>query len=161
VDNHNNLRHALPSLEDTWVTQRWEIRAFYFLLAITEVNVYLALKYFLWPSEGRDVIPTLVQFRRKFSWMLIDNQWLPNEYNVEEDDMEGIDNMHITVTTPPHAKEYCIHLWDCSAKAKYQQYICRAKRGRKQVMTCCRYKLGYWMCDEHLMEHVAKHSKID
>ena len=26
VDDHNNLRHALPSIEDTWVTDLWECR---------------------------------------------------------------------------------------------------------------------------------------
>ena len=111
--------------------------------------------------RGQEVFPTLVQFRRKFSWMLIVNQWLTNNANVEEDDMEGIDNVQITVTAPPHAKEHRNHRWDCSAKAKYQQYVCRAKWCRKQVMTCCRYQLGYWLCDEHLMEHAANHSKID
>ena len=25
VDDHNNLRHALPLVEDSWVTHRWEI----------------------------------------------------------------------------------------------------------------------------------------
>jgi len=24
VDNHNNLHHDLPSVEDSWITQRWE-----------------------------------------------------------------------------------------------------------------------------------------
>ncbi|KAG7359040.1 transposase IS4 [Nitzschia inconspicua] len=36
VDDHNNLRHSDISLEETWVTHRWENRAFAFILAITE-----------------------------------------------------------------------------------------------------------------------------
>ena len=32
VDGHNNLRHSLPSNEDTWVTDRWDYRVFYFIL---------------------------------------------------------------------------------------------------------------------------------
>ena len=28
VDDHNNLRHSSPSLEDTWVTARWVNRVF-------------------------------------------------------------------------------------------------------------------------------------
>ena len=35
VDDHNNLRHALPSLEDTWRTIRWPTCVFTFLLAVT------------------------------------------------------------------------------------------------------------------------------
>jgi hypothetical protein len=42
VDDHNNLRHALPSIEDSW----WETRVFSFILAITEVNAFLCLRYF-------------------------------------------------------------------------------------------------------------------
>ncbi|KAG7350891.1 transposase IS4 [Nitzschia inconspicua] len=48
VDDHNNLRHSDISLEETWVTHRWENRAFAFILAITEVNAYLAMRYFVW-----------------------------------------------------------------------------------------------------------------
>ena len=41
VDDHNNLRHALPSIEDTWRTIRWVLRVFSFVLAISEVNAFL------------------------------------------------------------------------------------------------------------------------
>ena len=67
VDDHNNLRHALPSLEDTWVTQRWEIQVFAFLLAVTEVNTYLAMRHFVWPKEVFIDQPTLVDFRGNFA----------------------------------------------------------------------------------------------
>ena len=30
INNHNNLRHTLPSIEDTWLTRRWEVRVFLF-----------------------------------------------------------------------------------------------------------------------------------
>ena len=43
VDDHNNLRHSGVSFEETWATKRWENRVFAFLLAITEVNMFLAL----------------------------------------------------------------------------------------------------------------------
>ena len=46
VDDHNNLRHALPSIEDSWVTQQWETRVFSFIVAISEVNAFLCLRYF-------------------------------------------------------------------------------------------------------------------
>ena len=50
VDAHNNLRHALPSIEYTWVTDWWEFQVFDFILAISEVNAFLILHYFfiLW-----------------------------------------------------------------------------------------------------------------
>ena len=42
VDDHNNLRHAGISIEETWLTHRWENRVFAFILLITEVNIFLA-----------------------------------------------------------------------------------------------------------------------
>ncbi len=38
VDDHNNLRHSLPNLEGTWITECWPIHVFSFLLAISEVK---------------------------------------------------------------------------------------------------------------------------
>jgi hypothetical protein len=37
IDDHNNLWHSLPSIEDSWVMQRWATCVFSFILAITEV----------------------------------------------------------------------------------------------------------------------------
>ena len=65
VDDHNNLRHSSPSLENTWVTCRWVNRVFAFLLAVTEINVYLYLRYVLWSNHIDVDIPTLHQFRKK------------------------------------------------------------------------------------------------
>lgn len=45
VDDHNNLCHSFPSLEDTWKTQKWGIRVLTFLLAVMEVNMYLVLYF--------------------------------------------------------------------------------------------------------------------
>ena len=41
VDDHNNLRHQVPAIEEVWGTHRWANRVFAFLLAVTEVNCYL------------------------------------------------------------------------------------------------------------------------
>ena len=46
VDNHNNLRHSVPSIEGTIKTHCWPTRVFSFLIAISEVNAYLAMKEF-------------------------------------------------------------------------------------------------------------------
>ena len=43
VDDHNNLRHSLPSWEDTWVTRHWELHVFAFILAVCEIIAYLAV----------------------------------------------------------------------------------------------------------------------
>ena len=41
VDDHNKLHHALPSIEHTIPMTRWEMRMFFFVLAVTEVNAFL------------------------------------------------------------------------------------------------------------------------
>ena len=45
VDDHNNLRHAVPSVEETWVTIRWALCVLQFLMAVTEVNMYLCMRF--------------------------------------------------------------------------------------------------------------------
>jgi hypothetical protein len=57
VDDHNNLRHSDISLEETWVTHRWENIVFAFVLAITEVNVYLAMRFFVWQCGSASSLP--------------------------------------------------------------------------------------------------------
>jgi hypothetical protein len=64
VDDHNNLHHLLPSWEDTWVTQRWELCVLAFIIAVCEVNAYLAISF----SEGKKKMPTL----QEKIWMAVD-----------------------------------------------------------------------------------------
>ena len=104
------------------MTQRWEIRVFAFLLAITEVNTYLAYKYFVWPGV-LEQIPTLVEFRRKFSRALIDNQWISGGARMDEDEEVTHADEHGRVTARPHAKKYRNRWWVCNAVSKYQQYF--------------------------------------
>ena len=47
VVNHNNLRHALPSIGNTWMTDQWECWGFAFILAVSELNALLILRYFV------------------------------------------------------------------------------------------------------------------
>jgi hypothetical protein len=58
VDDHNNLSHLLPSIEHTITTTRWEMLVFSFVLAVLEVNAFLAYCFFCRP----DPVPTLQQF---------------------------------------------------------------------------------------------------
>ena len=62
---HNNLRHALPSIEDKWVTDWWDCRVFAFILAISEVNAFLILHYFVYCGLHWEGMPTLLEFCRK------------------------------------------------------------------------------------------------
>ena len=55
VDDHNLLRHMVPSIEETWTTDRWANRVFAYLLATSEINSYLAMKHWLWKDEKETV----------------------------------------------------------------------------------------------------------
>ena len=78
VDDHNNLQHSSPSLEGTWITECWPSCVFSFLLAISEVNCFLALKHFVF----QDDMTTYLDFRKELAWSLINNPFLPCESSV-------------------------------------------------------------------------------
>ena len=137
VDDHNNLRHSLPSIEDTWVTQRWENRVFAFLLAISEVNLYLTLKHFCYTNNYSANFPKYIPFRRKFAWMLIDNEYLPEHERVDVDTTILPETEHKVETAPDHASEYRNRRWLCESTKKYQQYTCKWVGCKKMVRTYC------------------------
>jgi hypothetical protein len=75
VDGHNNLHHELPRWEDIWVTKELELRVIVFVLGISKVNAFLAIRYAL----GNEDMPTLLSFCRKLGWQLILNPDLVEE----------------------------------------------------------------------------------
>jgi hypothetical protein len=79
VDHHNNLRHATPAVEESWITMRWECRVFSFLLAVSEINAFLALRYFVLGNNTIEGCPLLIVFRRRLAWQLINNPLLHQE----------------------------------------------------------------------------------
>lgn len=157
IDDHNNHRHSHPSIEETWVTHRWPLRVFSFLLAISEINVFLAYRHFVWRPLKVHKIPTIHNFRRNLAMALINNQWI-----VEEDRAGCADKRkrhaatHDFLTAPPHAKKFCSGNWDVSAKARYQQYACRTPGCKKQVRTYCGCSVGLWMCQSCHQDHVVE-----
>ena len=156
VDDHNNLRHTLPSLEDTWVTQDWPVRVFTFLLAVTEVNTYLVLSSFVFVAGATTLLPTYHEFRRRLAWEFIDNEFLPPDYREDSGSDAGpvcLDNKHCIATAPPHASEYRCRQWFCNAAQKYQQYTCKRPGCKKVVRTYCPCNPGYWLCANHIVEH--------
>ena len=76
VDDHNNIRHELPPIEDTWVTDQCECRVFAFILDISEVNAFLILRYFVYCGLLREGVPTLLEFRQNLVWQIINNIYI-------------------------------------------------------------------------------------
>ena len=111
VDDHNNLRHSLPSIEHTITTTRWEMGVFSFVLAVSEVNAFLAYRFFCRP----DPVPTLQQFWHKLAWQLIKNRFLIQEETAEQNVVRTV---HQLMNALPHATKFQNGVWICNAVPK-------------------------------------------
>ena len=164
VDDHNNHRHSHPSIEETWVTHRWPIRVFSFILAISEVNTWLAFRYFVWGPQKIAKFPTIHNFRRRLAMNLINNRWIVESAEQRLSRKRKLET-HSFCTAPPHAKNFCSGNWDVSAKSKYQQYHCKTNQCSKQVRSYCSCRVGHWMCQSchqcHVVECVTSESASD
>jgi hypothetical protein len=155
VDDHNNKRQDGGSkqglaIESTWVTRRWPIRVFSFILGISEVNTYLAWTYF----KGEKV--EFMVFRKQLAKALIYNRFVDDDGAVEVSrgrKRKVVD--HTLLRAPPHARRWTGDGWDTSAKSRYQQYICGTPHCKAQVRTYCRCDPGTWMCADCLVDHVV------
>eukprot|EP00804_Cyclotella_cryptica_P029088 CCRYP_005269-RA/>CCRYP_005269-RA protein AED:0.29 eAED:0.29 QI:0/-1/0/1/-1/0/1/0/216 len=154
VDDHNNLRHAVPSIEETWVTTRWALRVLQFLLAVTEVNMYLCMRYFVW--DGNEKM-TLLEFRRNLAWDLINNP----DIVVKEEPMRRSKRHrdevsdHVMLTAPRHAKFWDGVKWNLTSKKAYQQYTCSVPRCTSKIRTYCACNPSKWVCACHWRMHFA------
>ena len=156
VDDHNNLRHALPSLEDTWRTTRWEIRVFTFLLAVTEVNVYLVLRWFVCIGASKKLLPKYHEFRRRLAWLFIDNPHITTQYTEPQLDYFAHVADHKVCVAPKFASFYKNRKWVCEAKTTYPQYTCQVPGCSKTIRTYCACNPGIWLCTNHILQHVVE-----
>ena len=168
VDDHNHLRHAIPSIEATWVTHRWANRVFSFLLAISEVNAYKAFLYFKSKHNPDLTDMTLNQFRRKLAMALIHNEYLITSEDTRTPKRRKrgrSEILHVITSAPPHARKFERGKWDLTSAAKYQQYVCRHPGCSIKTRHYCRCSPGQWMCKScfplHIMCEVTTESGSD
>jgi len=156
VDDHNNNRHALPSLEDTWRTTRWPVRVFTFLLALTEVNTWLVLRVFVFIGARAGSLPKYHEFRRRLAWQFIDNKYLHAQPVAAAQPYFAHIGDHTMQTSPPKAREYRNRKWVCDAKQTHQQYTCSVPGCKKKVRTYCVCTPGAWLCTDHMIQHAVE-----
>jgi Transposase IS4 len=77
VDSHNAQRQAPISLEETWATKSWSNRVFAFLLAVSEINVYLSYKFF--NNNKEKEYKGILEFQKDFAEMLLYKKYLVEE----------------------------------------------------------------------------------
>ena len=147
LNNHNTYWHDCKtkhglSLEETRKTTRWENRVFAFNLAVSEVNAYLAMRYF------GELNITQIQFRKKLVFELIHNtlESVTKEERPERRRNKGQNTLHKITTAPPHSdfegkkqiKKY---------KQKYQQYKCDTPGFPKFIRTVCNWTKDIFQCN--------------
>ncbi len=126
VDDHNNLRHLQPYIESTLIIRRWFICLFSFILAISEVNTFLAFRYFIWKEEPDKM--TLYQFCQKLILSLINNEYLHTDEDgtklLRKKSQRKLDQLqstdHVRLSAPPHSKKIYFGKWQLMSKAKYR-----------------------------------------
>lgn len=156
IDDGNNNRHATPSFEQTWLTHRWAIHVFSFFLAITEVNIFFAFRYFVWKGEEK---MSLLQFCRNFALALIDNDYLKEEMGERSVGQRrrrrsGRNVSHDPLSAPLHASKWDGQKWICKSKSKYQQFVCSGRGCKVQVRAYCSCNPSRWLCQSCHTDHV-------
>ncbi len=145
----------LPSIEHTITMNCWEIPVFLFVLAVTEVNAYLAYQFFCRP----DPVPTLQQFCHKLAWELIKNKWLARE---DLNESHVVTTVHQLTRAPNNATKYVNGRWQCNAKQPHQNYPCTFKKcgvTPKHIKTYCSCSPGKRICKFCHAAHFVKELK--
>jgi hypothetical protein len=152
IDSHNAKRHAPISLEETWGTKWWPHRVFAFLLAVTEVNIFLASNYFY--SKNYE---SMIDFRKVFAEKLIHNYYLINQKVSNETDSAkkrrrgSTRPTHALNTLPKNCKFYNSSIVE--SQSEYPQFKCIGCNRR--VRTYCRSSLGQIRCNDCFAQHFA------
>ena len=157
IDDHNNNRHSVPALEDTWLTSRWSNRVFCFFLAVSEINAYLMLNYFIWRKNPKTFVkPTVHQFRRTLANELIYNSFLEDHVTcgLEKRKRKRTAD-HELLVAPKNAKKFKYGRWECDAKQTYQQYTCSTYGCTKRVRSYCSCSPDIWLCQPCHSNHIV------
>ena len=157
VDNQNNLRHALISIEDKYMTDWWECQVFAFILAISEVNAFFILYYFVYCGLRWEGMPTLLDFFGSWHGNLLTIYRLDNGRGGGEFLSYFI---HRLMTALRRARKYHNRRWICTSQNSYQQYRC-SFQCRKKIWTYCVFNQGVWIYSDCNVQHVLIASSYD
>ncbi len=153
VDDHNNLRHAVPSIEGTFLTSRLPLRVFSFLVAVTEINAYLIVKYFIYKNDPKN-LPKLLNFRRELAWQMIESFCDHSEPQQDEGAASrDAYEVHKHCPAPHYARYYNGRVWVLGARDKYQQYKCRGIGCKKCTCSYCACTPAVWLCCHCHVKH--------
>jgi hypothetical protein len=157
VDSHNAKRHAPIGVETTWATKKWENRVFAFILAVTEVNVYLAMTYFYkykWDS--------MLDFRKEFAERLIHNKYINIEtvhesLALRRSKRRSFDEDHVLLTLPKKSKFSRGKIVE--AGSEYPQGQCTGCKMKTRTFCLC--SPGFLRCVACFAKHYATVGKVE
>ena len=91
---------------------------FSFILAVTEVNVYLTMRHFVWDDTSQMI---LVAFHQALAWQLVTNNLShANDPELRRSKRRrNLGVLHDLETAPKHAKYHDGKKWVTEAKTKY------------------------------------------
>ena len=149
VDDHNNKRHSPIGLEEVWATKTWEHRVFAFLLAVTEVNVKLAMEYFFQQEKTSQL-----DFRKQLAKALIYNDYMEVDSPRKRPRPATTENQEHSLETLPVNTKFCGAkiVEACSEYPQKQCSICKKKRCR----TYCSCTPGEHVCKGCYGIHMVK-----
>ena len=161
VDDHNNLRQGVFSIEDSMGTKDWWFRQFSFVFALVVINSLLAYNWFcVRPLLKKPM--SVKEHRRLLSEALMSNpsyQWMRKDGNYDGGDEEDADatlvigqdvlRSHVLKKRNPHTGAYNPATGDFKPAAKkYNQFMCKIKgQGcKKWVRTYCSCSKSFTCC---------------
>ena len=160
VDDHNNIHMMDPCIEKRWSTMMWENRVCAFVLAISEVNAWLAGKHFL-PHDRDAQNMTILNFRTQLAHEMMNDPFLhePTIVNDRNERIEvvgqkrksgriAMETDHEFCTALVHPTKYLGNgKWILNDKQSHQRKQCTTRGCNQRARTSCSAcSLGHWMC---------------
>ena len=111
---------------------RWENRVFAFLLALSEVNAFLIIRYFVPPQMAANKQFTLLGFRRALGWQYVRNELADQRQNGPGSPLNEHERVHELRMAPKHAAKYVTRRWVTDTPQMYQQHRCTTLGCKKE-----------------------------
>ena len=127
---------------------------FSFLLAVTEVNCFLAFRFFVWDDANK---LDFMRFRSQLAWSLVFNEYrgTAESPTTRSAKKKKVDE-HRLESAPVNARRWLGTRWDKSCKQDYQQHRCKWPGCKKRTRTYCICSVGHWICQSCFIEHVIE-----
>ena len=108
---------------------------------------------FMWDTDKKMDFHT---FRKNLNNGLMHNYWT-DEYTQYERSMRSKKrkSLHEIHAPPLYTRQHNGRKWLCTAKVKYQQYVCRGTNFKKPDRAICRCNPGNWLCTSCHLLHVV------